>query len=89
MVIASVAVAGLAGGAIGTPAGVLLQRTIVNEMGRAAGYHLPASILDVFGPVELMLFGLGGIVIAVLGRCRRPAGPRVPAPRQRCVPNRA
>ncbi|GIF62205.1 hypothetical protein Ais01nite_02400 [Asanoa ishikariensis] len=73
MVIASVSVAGLAGGAIGTPAGVLLQRTIVTEMGRGAGYHLPASILDVFGPVELVLFGLGGIVIAVLGALL-PAG---------------
>jgi len=73
MVIASVAVTGLAGGAIGTPAGVLLQRTIVTEMGRGAGYNLPASILDVFGPVELVLFGLGGIVIAVLGALL-PAG---------------
>ncbi|MBF9129505.1 FtsX-like permease family protein [Plantactinospora sp. S1510] len=73
MVIASVAVAGLAGGAIGTPAGVFLQRMIVTEMGRGAGYHLPASVLDVFGPVELVLFGLGGIVIAVLGALL-PAG---------------
>jgi putative ABC transport system permease protein len=73
MVIASVTVAGLAGGAIGTPAGVFLQRMIVTEMGRGAGYRLPASILDVFGPVELVLFGLGGIVIAVLGALL-PAG---------------
>jgi putative ABC transport system permease protein len=73
MVIASVTIAGLAGGAIGTPAGVLLQRIVVTEMGRVAGYNLPASILDVFGPIELVLFGLGGIVIAVLGALL-PAG---------------
>ena len=73
MVIASVVVAGLAGGAIGTPTGVLLQRIIVTEMGRGTGYRLPGSVLDVFGPVELMLFGLGGIVIAVLGALL-PAG---------------
>ena len=73
MVLASVTVAGLAGGALGTPIGVLLQRTIVTAMGAGTGYRLPASVLDVFGPVELVLFGLGGIVIAVLGALL-PAG---------------
>jgi putative ABC transport system permease protein len=73
MVISSVVVAGLAGGALGTPAGVVLQRVIVAAMARTNGYRLPASILDVFGPAELALFGLGGIVIAVLGALL-PAG---------------
>jgi putative ABC transport system permease protein len=57
----------------GSSAAVFLQRIIGTEMGRGAGYNLPASILDVFGPVELVLFGLGGIVIAVLGALL-PAG---------------
>jgi putative ABC transport system permease protein len=73
MVIASVVVTGLIGGAIGAPIGVFLQRTIVGEMGRSVGFTLPASVVDIYHPAELVLFGLGGIVIAVLGALL-PAG---------------
>ncbi|WIM99717.1 FtsX-like permease family protein [Actinoplanes oblitus] len=73
MVIASVAVTGLAGGALGAPVGVLLQRTTVTSMGHTAGFHLPSSVLDIYAPSELLLFGLGGLVIAVLGALL-PAG---------------
>jgi putative ABC transport system permease protein len=73
MVIASVVVIGLVGGALGTPAGVLLQRMIVGEMGRTAGFNLPASVLDIYRPAGLVLFGLGGLVIAVVGSLL-PAG---------------
>jgi putative ABC transport system permease protein len=73
MVIASVVVTGLIGGAVGVPAGVALQRLIVGEMGRATGFHMPASVIDVYHPVELALFGLGGLLIAVLGALL-PAG---------------
>ena len=67
MVIASVVVTGLIGGAIGAPAGVILQKMIVGEMGRATGFNLPASVINIYQPAELLLFGLGGLLIAVLG----------------------
>ena len=67
MVIASVVVTGLVGGAVGAPVGVLLQRRILGDMGRVTGFNLPASVLDVYTPVELVLFGLGGLLIAVVG----------------------
>ncbi|HLL66926.1 MAG TPA: FtsX-like permease family protein [Micromonosporaceae bacterium] len=73
MVLASVLVTGLIGGAIGAPAGVLLQRTIVNAMGTSVGFTLPGSVLDVYHPAELVVFGLGGLLIAVLGALL-PAG---------------
>ncbi|BCJ47218.1 hypothetical protein GCM10010168_71930 [Actinoplanes ianthinogenes] len=73
MVIASVTVLGLAGGALGAPAGVLLQRTIVTKMGDTAGFHLPDAVLNIYVPGELLLFALGGLVIAVVG-AMLPAG---------------
>jgi putative ABC transport system permease protein len=73
MVIASVVVTGLIGGAVGAPIGVLLQRMIMGEMGRVTGFTLPGSVVDVYRPGELVLFGLGGLVIAVLGALL-PAG---------------
>jgi putative ABC transport system permease protein len=73
MVVASVTVTGLVGGAIGTPAGVILQRMIITEMGHITGFDLPASITNVYHPVELALFGLGGLLIAVVGSLL-PAG---------------
>lgn len=73
MVIASVVVTGIAGGLVGTPAGLLLQRVIVTRMAWSAGLRLPSSVLDVYGTWELILFGLGGLVIAVLGALL-PAG---------------
>ncbi|MET8151671.1 FtsX-like permease family protein [Actinoplanes sp. NPDC049668] len=73
MVIASVVVTGLAGGAVGMPIGVLLQRVVLGDMGRIAGFNLPAAVIDVYRPAELVLFALGGLVIAVLGALL-PAG---------------
>ncbi len=73
MVIASVVVTGLIGGAIGAPIGVMLQRTIIGEMGRSVGFNLPASVIDIYHPAELVLFGLGGLCIAVIGALL-PAG---------------
>ena len=73
MVIASVVVTGLVGGAIGVPVGVVLQRTVLGAMGSSVGFTLPASVVDVYGPAELLLFGLGGLVIAVVGALL-PAG---------------
>ena len=73
MVVASVIVTGLIGGAIGVPVGVLLQRWIVAEMGDATGFQLPASVIDIYLPTDLVLFGLGGLLIAIAGALR-PAG---------------
>jgi putative ABC transport system permease protein len=73
MVIASVVVTGLIGGAIGAPVGVALQRLTIGEMGDATGFRLPASVIDIYQPGELLLFGLGGLLIAVLGALL-PAG---------------
>ena len=73
MVIASVVVTGLIGGAIGAPVGVILQRMIVTDMGRTAGFNLPASVIDIYGTAELVLFGIGGLLIAVVGSLL-PAG---------------
>jgi len=73
MVVASVIVTGLIGGAIGVPVGVLLQRWIVAEMGDATGFQLPASVIDIYLPTDLVLFGLGGLLIAIAGALL-PAG---------------
>jgi putative ABC transport system permease protein len=73
MVIASVVVTGLIGGAIGAPVGVLLQRLTIGEMGRTTGFTLPAAVVDIYHPAEIVLLGLGGVLIAVLGALL-PAG---------------
>ncbi|MBB5874297.1 putative ABC transport system permease protein [Allocatelliglobosispora scoriae] len=73
MVVSSVIVTGLIGGAIGAPAGVLLQRLVIGEMGRVTGFSLPTSVVDVYRPAELVVFGLGGLLIAVVGSLL-PAG---------------
>ncbi|WP_026208873.1 ABC transporter permease [Catelliglobosispora koreensis] len=73
MVIASVVVTGLIGGAIGAPAGVLLQRLVIGEMGRVTGFTLPDAVVNIYEPGQLVLFGLGGLVIAVAGSLL-PAG---------------
>jgi putative ABC transport system permease protein len=73
MVIASVVVTGLIGGTLGTAVGVLLQRTVVTQMASSVGFRLPDSVLDVYRPVELLLLGLAGLVIAVVGALL-PAG---------------
>jgi putative ABC transport system permease protein len=73
MVIASVVVTGLIGGAIGAPIGVLLQRLIIGQMGRNVGFNLPESVINIYQPAQLVLFGVGGLAIAILGALL-PAG---------------
>ncbi|MGW3572393.1 ABC transporter permease, partial [Streptomyces sp. NPDC000941] len=73
MVLASVAVVGLAGGALGVPAGLALHAAVVPAMGESAGLTLPTSALDVYAPPELLLLGLGGLLIAATGALL-PAG---------------
>ncbi|MFJ4978414.1 ABC transporter permease [Streptomyces coeruleorubidus] len=73
LVLASVAVIGVIGGLIGVPAGYALHHVVMPVMGRAVGTSLPSLVLDVYGPFQLLLLGLGGVVIAVLGALL-PAG---------------
>ncbi|MFI8207314.1 ABC transporter permease [Streptomyces sp. NPDC085937] len=73
LVLASTAVIGVIGGLLGVPAGYALHHVVMPLMGRAVGTSLPAPVLDVYEPVQLLLLGLGGVVIAVLGALL-PAG---------------
>ncbi|MFF7177525.1 FtsX-like permease family protein [Streptomyces sp. NPDC008121] len=67
LVLASVAVIGVIGGLIGVPAGCALHSVVMPVMGSAVGTSLPSLVLDVYGPSQLLLLGLGGVVIAMLG----------------------
>ncbi len=73
MVVASVVVTGLVGGAVGAAVGVLVQRAVISAMAGSTGFRLPASVIEVYRPVDLVLFGLGGLVIALIGALL-PAG---------------
>ncbi|WP_274595121.1 ABC transporter permease [Streptomyces sp. E2N166] len=67
LVLSSVAAIGVIGGLIGVPAGYALRSLVMPLMGRAVGTRLPSPVLDVYEPAQLLLLGLGGVVIAVLG----------------------
>jgi len=67
MVVCSVAGIGLAAGLIAIPVGVALHHYVVPVMGHAAQTDLPASVLDVYRPLELVLLALSGLAIAVAG----------------------
>ena len=67
MVVCSVAGIGLAAGLIAIPAGVALHHYVLPVMGHAAQTALPASVLDVYHPLELVLLALSGRAIATAG----------------------
>ncbi|CAL9334656.1 ABC transporter permease [Streptomyces sp. enrichment culture] len=67
LVLAPVTAIGALGGLLGVPAGYALHGLVMPVMGRAAGTVLPPAVLDVYEPVQLLLLGLGGAVLAVLG----------------------
>ncbi|MFI7217990.1 FtsX-like permease family protein [Micromonospora maritima] len=73
MVVASVAGVGLVGGLLGVPAGMAMQRLVVPAMAASGGLRLPATLVDVYGPVLLAALALGGPVTALLGALL-PAG---------------
>jgi len=73
MVVCSVAGIGLAAGLIAIPAGIALHHYVLPVMGHAAQTAVPASVLDVYRPWELVLLALAGLVIAVAGALA-PAG---------------
>ncbi len=67
MVVCSVAGIGLVAGLIAIPAGIVLHHYVLPVMGHAAQTAVPASVLDVYRPWELVLLALSGLVIAVAG----------------------
>jgi len=88
MVVCSVAGIGLAAGLIAIPAGVALHHYVLPVMGHAAQTDLPASVLTVYHPAELVLFALSGLAIAVAGALLpEGAGPPAPAQRRPCGRN--
>jgi putative ABC transport system permease protein len=72
-VLSSVAVIGLVGGLVGVPAGVVMHGILLPAMGHGAGVELPRIVLTVFGPVQLTVFALGGLLLAAAGALL-PAG---------------
>ena len=68
MVMASVALVGVFGAAIGIPAGFALHRNILVLMGQiASGTNIPNQYFNVFDIELLVGLAVGGIVIALLG----------------------
>ena len=72
-VLSSVAALGLVGGLIGVPTGVLMHSLLLPAMGNGAGVELPRIVLSVYGPVQLTVFVLGGLLLAAAGALL-PAG---------------
>jgi putative ABC transport system permease protein len=73
MVVCSVAGIGLVAGLIAIPAGVVLHHVVLPVMGHAAQTAVPASVLDVYHPWEVVLLALSGLFIAAAGALA-PAG---------------
>ena len=73
MVVTSVVLPGLAGGALGVPLGLAVHSAVIPAMGHAAGLRLPQSVIDVYDARDLVLLGLAGVAVAVLGSLL-PAG---------------
>jgi putative ABC transport system permease protein len=68
MVLASVAVLGGIGAALGIPAGIVLHRFLVIEMGQVAtATNIPNAFFQVFDPALLATLAGAGIAIALLG----------------------
>ena len=67
MVLSSMGLVGLLGGIVGVPVGIALHDYILPVMGHAAGTNLPSSYLNVYRGIEIVLLGLGGLVIALGG----------------------
>ena len=73
MVVASVGIPGLIGGAVGVPAGYLLHRWALPAMAHGAGIRLPQTTIDVYAPGQLAALALAGLVLAAAGALL-PAG---------------
>jgi putative ABC transport system permease protein len=73
MVVCSVAGIGLVAGLIAIPAGIALHHYVLPVMGNAAQTAVPASVLNVYHPAEIVLLAVSGLLIAVAGALL-PAG---------------
>jgi putative ABC transport system permease protein len=68
MVLASVAVLGVAGALLGIPAGIVLHRNIVTVMGQiATSTGIPDLFFSVFGAPLLAVLAGAGVALAMLG----------------------
>ncbi|CAL9442175.1 hypothetical protein SUDANB171_02256 [Streptomyces sp. enrichment culture] len=67
MVLTSVVLTGLVGGALGVPLGVALHGWVLPAMASAAGFVLPDSVLSVYGPGSLPALATAGLLIAAVG----------------------
>jgi putative ABC transport system permease protein len=66
MVAAAAAVLGVAGSALGVPAGVAAHRVLMTTVGAFIGNDLPRGALEVFNAAGLLLLGLAGVALALL-----------------------
>jgi putative ABC transport system permease protein len=66
MVAATAAVLGVAGSALGLPAGVAAHRILMTTVGAFIGNDLPPGTLEVFSAAGLLLLGLAGVALALL-----------------------
>ena len=68
MILASTAVLGILGAALGIPAGIALHRNIVTVMGEiASSTGIPDPFFQVFGGMLPILLPAAGVAIAMLG----------------------
>jgi putative ABC transport system permease protein len=79
MVVCSVGLVGLVAGVIAVPAGIYLHHHVIPPMTHAANSGYPPSLITVYGPWEIVLLTLAGLVIAIAGAL----GPAIWAARTR------
>ncbi|TDD70551.1 ABC transporter permease [Jiangella aurantiaca] len=73
LVLASVALPGVVGAAIGVLLGYVLHAVVMPAIGDSAGLRLPQVVTDVYGPGLLVLLGVAGVLVAIAGSLP-PAG---------------
>jgi putative ABC transport system permease protein len=66
MVATAAAVLGVAGAALGVPAGVVAHHVLTTTVGAYLGNDLPRGTLDVFNAPALTMLGLAGVGLALL-----------------------
>jgi putative ABC transport system permease protein len=67
MVICSVGITGLVAGIVAVPAGILLHHNVLPAMAHAANSGLPASVISIYSPQDIVMLALAGLIIAVAG----------------------
>jgi len=67
MVLASMALVGAIGGALGIPLGMLAHRYVIPAAAESARVAIPQSVMDIWYAPTLALLALAGVAIALLG----------------------